>query len=135
MAACPDLNQQPNVGERIYGKVGYRAPEAVKWNKFSDKGDIWSMGCIIYEALTRKSLFQTDFETCQFSEWNSSCLSVYDFHGINSGETESAIRAQSEFSELLGRILQYSPVDRIEALEIKLYSERVYRYWGPLMSK
>lgn len=35
----------------------YRAPEIILESEFSDKCDIWSVGCLVYELLTGKTLF------------------------------------------------------------------------------
>src|SRR5271167_2017073 len=43
------------------GSPGYRAPELGISNKFSNKVDIWSMGCLLYELATGKQAFLTDF--------------------------------------------------------------------------
>ena len=38
----------------------YRAPEVLLENNFSDKIDIWSLGCTIYELLTKEILINPD---------------------------------------------------------------------------
>ena len=38
----------------------YRAPEIILCHKFNETCDIWSIGCIIYELLTGKILFNPD---------------------------------------------------------------------------
>jgi len=43
------------------GTDGFRAPELLlEPSKFTNKVDIWAMGCILYQIATRKQLFPTD---------------------------------------------------------------------------
>lgn len=43
------------------GSPGYRAPELGLHNKYSNKVDIWSMGCLLHELATGKQAFRSDF--------------------------------------------------------------------------
>jgi serine/threonine-protein kinase SRPK3 len=45
----------------------YRAPEIILETNFSEKIDIWSLGCTLYEFLTREILFDPD-DISEFSE-------------------------------------------------------------------
>ncbi len=45
----------------------YRAPEVILETEFSEKIDIWSLGCTLYEFLTREILFDPD-DITDFSE-------------------------------------------------------------------
>ena len=38
------------------------APEILKWEKYSNKVDIWALGCIIYELCTLNICFESDYE-------------------------------------------------------------------------
>jgi serine/threonine protein kinase len=44
------------------GTSSYRAPELVKTSKFTNKVDIWALGCILYEVLTLQKAFPSDNE-------------------------------------------------------------------------
>jgi len=65
------------------GTPGYRAPELLKEPaSFTNKVDIWSLGCIFYELVTGSQLFKNDvhvFEYCyeQVSP-QVKCLEMYD---------------------------------------------------------
>ena len=45
----------------IRGTAGYRAPELLTSSKFTNKVDIWALGCIIYELATGRMAFCDDF--------------------------------------------------------------------------
>jgi serine/threonine protein kinase len=51
------------------GTDGYRAPELLKEAKptYSNKVDIWAMGCIFYELVMRKKAFEFDFSAREYS--------------------------------------------------------------------
>jgi calcium/calmodulin-dependent protein kinase I len=50
------------------GTEGYCAPEIFQGNgEFTNKVDIWSMGCILHELVTGQKLFQTDWTVTQYS--------------------------------------------------------------------
>ena len=50
------------------GTAGYRAPELLKDDaRFSQKVDIWALGCVAYRILTRKRLFQSDYEVFRYT--------------------------------------------------------------------
>ena len=41
-------------------------PKLVR-NKFTNKIDIWALGCILYELFTSEILFANDLEACHYS--------------------------------------------------------------------
>ena len=54
-------------GDRVHGKLGYMAPEKLAAAAAGDaagagdrRGDIWSLGCVLWEALTLRRLFDGD---------------------------------------------------------------------------
>jgi serine/threonine protein kinase len=51
------LNQSINVFE---GSILYSSPEVVKNQGYTEKSDIWSLGCIVYELLTLLPPFEGD---------------------------------------------------------------------------
>ena len=50
------------------GKQSYRAPELLREPKltFNKKVDIWSFGCILYELITGRKAFESDFKVFEF---------------------------------------------------------------------
>ena len=46
----------------IAGTKNYMAPEIIKGEKYTNKIDIWSLGCIIYELCTLNICFECDYE-------------------------------------------------------------------------
>ena len=51
------------------GTSGYRAPELVRGIKkvFTNKVDIWAIGCIFYELVFRRRAFYEDYDTLNYS--------------------------------------------------------------------
>jgi serine/threonine protein kinase len=49
------------------GTPSYRAPELVKDGVFSNKVDIWAMGCILYELIFSKKTFSSDNAVYHYS--------------------------------------------------------------------
>jgi serine/threonine protein kinase len=41
-----------------FGTIDYLAPEVFKQKKFGEKADVWSMGVIFYEILSRKRIYE-----------------------------------------------------------------------------
>jgi len=52
---------------KVQGKFGYMAPEKLRGGRGDRRSDIWSLGCVLWEALTLKRLFKggSDGETMQ----------------------------------------------------------------------
>jgi serine/threonine protein kinase len=50
------------------GAAGYRAPELVSDSCYTTKVDIWSLGCVTYELLTRLKPFSDDYEVYSYSQ-------------------------------------------------------------------
>lgn len=59
--------------EFSHGTPGYRAPELLKDDGagFTNKVDIWAMGCILFELATGAKPFVTDFAIGEYSRGNS----------------------------------------------------------------
>ncbi|HSK05682.1 MAG TPA: serine/threonine-protein kinase, partial [Kofleriaceae bacterium] len=52
--------QRASRGERVQGKLAYMAPEKVQDRAVDRRSDIWSLGCVLWEALTLQRLFKGD---------------------------------------------------------------------------
>src|SRR2546423_9780965 len=54
------------------GTGGYRAPELLgKESRYSKKVDIWALGCVTFEIVTRKKVFGSDFQVFSLIQENS----------------------------------------------------------------
>lgn len=68
------------------GTCGYRAPELFgELGGHTNKVDIWALGCIAYELVTRTKLYNSDWELYahlhEGSEFKMPCLSHHGRHG------------------------------------------------------
>lgn len=56
----------------LYGRgtTGYRAPDLLGQDserpRFSNRSDIWALGCILHEIITGRPLFMHDFATFEY---------------------------------------------------------------------
>jgi serine/threonine protein kinase len=54
------------------GTVGYRAPEPIQYhgfpNKYTNKVDIWALGCILYELVLGKQAFRDDLTVIEYHD-------------------------------------------------------------------
>ena len=50
------------------GTSGYRAPELIKNRHYTNKVDIWALGCVVCELLSGHKVFDDDFEVYKFSD-------------------------------------------------------------------
>jgi serine/threonine protein kinase len=66
----------------LYGRgtSGYRSPEIVGTEKphYSNRSDIWALGCILYELATGRRVFEHDFAT--FKHYDASPLPELPVH-------------------------------------------------------
>ncbi len=49
-----------------FGTPPYNAPEIIENNSYSDKIDIWSFGCVLYEMVKLEKLFNNKNEILDF---------------------------------------------------------------------
>lgn len=85
--------------------IWYRAPEVLKDELYDEKGDIWSIGCILYQLTTRKVLFRGKDEKEQIRL-------------IEERFSESNIFVSDELeNDLLTKLLKVDPRERISARE------------------
>nr|QFG74232.1 MAG: protein kinase domain protein [Megaviridae environmental sample] len=110
----------------------YRAPEIYLTGMYTCKLDIWSLGCIIYELITRKPLFRVKNDNSVLKSNYSLALKHYKVLGCPSHELikfigppenlESKILISPKFNNYIRKYLQWEPSDRLSAdqiLEIK----------------
>lgn len=56
------------------GTSSYRAPELLRAQTFTNKVDIWALGCILYEVATGRQAFAGDWSVLQYSESKDSSI-------------------------------------------------------------
>ena len=56
--AAKIVNTEEKYSENIYGKNFYKAPEIEKGEKYNNKVDIYTLGCIIYELFTLNEYYK-----------------------------------------------------------------------------
>lgn len=96
------------------GTPGYRAPELVNPDDdktFTNKVDIWAMGCILYEIVCRKKAFENDFRVHQH------CLEQRYFKrelGIHLDSADVSMNQNNEafVSKIIHNMLQIEPSKR-----------------------
>src|SRR5271155_799514 len=90
------------------GTPSYRAPELLKQNpKYTNKVDIWALGCILYELLCEQKLFSGDWDVLKDAQK----------HHLISIPVENQI-LREHFSGLINEMLASSWESRPRALEI-----------------
>src|SRR5947207_8154238 len=75
------------------GSPGYRAPELGVQNRYSNKVDIWSMGCLLHELATGEKAFISDFEVVTHYVRNVD-------RGLETSESRSGELIEDERGEL-----------------------------------
>jgi serine/threonine protein kinase len=62
-AVVNDTEASPRAeGSRFFGSLGYAAPEALKQQPLDPRADLFSLGCVLYEALAGAPAFEGDDE-------------------------------------------------------------------------
>lgn len=90
------------------GVNGYRAPELLqKESRYSTRSDIWSLGCIAYEIVTRRKAFDTDFDVFAFSQKKASTTIVPPPGHLGKGS--------DAWEGIIAAMLQVSDVERPSA--------------------
>ena len=51
--------------------ASYRAPELINHRKYDNKVDIWALGCIMYEVVSRKRAFLSDHSVADYYHGNT----------------------------------------------------------------
>lgn len=57
---APTFPDQYSIDPSRAGTDGYRAPELIQEGHFTNKVDIWAMGCILYTLINSESLFRNN---------------------------------------------------------------------------
>ena len=71
------------------GSSGYRAPELIDSSgRYTNKVDIWAMGCVLYELVTRERAFKDDWEVFKYLHSGTSKEVVLDL-AFDEGSTQA----------------------------------------------
>ena len=111
-AVATSQRARPTVYSR--GTSSYRAPELLKEDPtFTNRTDIWSLGCVLYELVTSKNAFQHDWAVQQYDSNDS-------FPPISISTSEFL---QHHVSENIRELLRRHPTQRPPASTLcRLYS-------------
>src|SRR5271168_4008754 len=106
---------RPQTTENSMGTNGYRAPELVRGMKkvFTNKVDIWAIGCIFYEMVFRRRAFYEDYATLNYSF--DGTLYVPPMNSDNIWE----IISRDVLVAALEKLLNIDPKQRPTAIEIR----------------
>jgi serine/threonine protein kinase len=129
------------------GTTGFRAPELIvveddeqgnpKPGEFSRKSDMWSLGCILYELVTKERIFFTDLKTRFFAMGAEAeeFLDALDeeFHPLLLRETFCPVERQemsflSQIRSIISSCLSSKPLDRPTAMQLKVRFEEIREY-------
>jgi len=94
------------------GTPGYRAPELfADPPTFSNKIDIWGLGCILYELVVKKKAFQADWDVLE-------CASSKALPVILHSESSIDMDSRKYVTNLIGELLQVRAQERPSAQEV-----------------
>src|SRR5277367_5178133 len=65
------------------GTEGYRAPELVNNHTYTNKTDIWALGCILYELGSGQMLFSSDFSVSDHFRSKTAFENLVDGNQLN----------------------------------------------------
>ena len=102
------------------GTASYRAPELLKAEpKFTNKVDIWALGCLIFELVTGTKAFKSDQETVAYL--NNTSIFVPEKSDANAVH----LKKPAGIEELLTKCLSIRPEARPRAIEVFHEVERL----------
>ena len=113
-----------------YETVGYKAPEILLKQQFTNRSDIWAVGCILFDGCSSlRRAFSSDIETTRFAERNGDMSLALD--GL-------AEPRQSSLIELTRKTLDINPGNRSSAEDLRALLGKLYQNqtenkpWGSL---
>ena len=111
--------------ELFFGSPEYTAPERYDLEE-SPAGDVYSLGCVLYEALMGKAYGRTSARPAQHDDLIHERLNLLDQMVLN-GQAQDIL-------ELLASMLAYEPTSRPSAREVERQCARLrVRYGEPLL--
>jgi serine/threonine protein kinase len=90
------------------GTACYRAPELVKFEGYTNKTDVWSIGCILFELATDAKAFRSDSATTDYTNGDLK-VQLDNYFGD---------RCKEIITETIGVILRVEPVLRPSAANL-----------------
>ena len=93
------------------GTSSYRAPEILHKGTYTNKVDIWAVGCILYEVICREKAFSSDLDVLRYSD--GAPLSMP--HDLDIFEDE---RFEAAMRSLIPRIFNIDPIRRPSAAQL-----------------
>ncbi|XP_028398483.1 serine/threonine-protein kinase Nek9-like isoform X3 [Dendronephthya gigantea] len=100
------LEDPQEMAETVVGTPYYMSPELCKGEKYDSKSDLWAVGCVLYELLTLKKVFDA----------TNQLKLIWD---IVKGEYEDIDeKYTSEIRDLLNSLLYQNPDERPSADEL-----------------
>lgn len=109
------------------GTEGFRAPELLSTFHYTNKVDIWAIGCILYETLIRQPLFQHDYLVHQLSQSRN----VDSLFQLNLSDTQISDTARNHLSSCMRQILDLDPQQRPTAPVLTSLFESYCIIWDP----
>ncbi len=106
-AAPTQIDQHTGAGT-IVGTVGYMSPEQVQGKSVDHRSDIFSFGCILYEAVTRQRAFEADSAVDTMHKILHDA--PIESHQLNP-------KAPADLRRLVRRCLAKSPDQRLQSMK------------------
>ena len=115
MGISKQLSEDTLFAKTFAGTLNYMAPEIVKGDKYTNKVDIWSLGCIIYELFSLNACFpQTNIVEL-----------VGQITGGNHGKITYLNNIFSDWQDLIDRLLNVNPNERPDIDEVIMFLENL----------
>jgi len=124
--ACEGTESRSNYTQFGHGTPGYRPPELVNVDAgatYTNKVDVWAMGCILFELATGAKPFVTDFAVLEYSKGGTAIET----------RCHATIPQQmaKKISDTLREILEIKPSDRPKsAALVRLFDEHYHATKG-----
>jgi len=94
------------------GTSSYRAPESLMFATFNDRVDIWALGCVLYELISREKAFKSDWDVCLYA--SQSTKISFPLQLIVDGNAHTLL------VNLIHEMLQLRPSSRPSAADLRM---------------
>lgn len=120
LTAEGDSNQE-RVTRQNRGTQGYRAPELVKSSDeihvYTNKVDIWAMGCLFYEVIFLEKAFPTDIAVRKFCKSRGESLN-FPLTAVSLQDIFKSVASRGFVSRVILDMLRIEPEERTAAREV-----------------